>query len=381
MESRPLVLSVTPEDVSELLRSKGVNSKTTAGIADAIAASLNGQELTKTQRERLHSVLGSPAVQSVISDMQKTLTSRSDNVSPKPTVRNVGQLYTTVQTANDQVNTSINQADVAESLKGKGIPSQKIDTLAAAIVARVNGQELTRTQRDVLRYELGRPSVQKVINELIQKKSNGVDSAQNRVYDKGDIGDRLSNEEKSASVAGGSSSHQAPNMSSEETDNRDIKSGRVLSNGQSLDNMAELYAEKVCSNRKWRWVDAFPNAGKLSKGEKASIKKRAIEKGLIPDVPVEFVKASRKKTYRYVDFDAAGLVKEKVDLPEYLWLETDAVQFKWLDDKIGGRPEGYTWHHSEKDGQMELVPMGVHRVYHHNGGRTVNHWAYRKGGR
>ena len=128
-------------------------------------------------------------------------------------------------------------------------------------------------------------------------------------------------------------------------------------------------------------ADAFPNARKLSKADKTSIKRHAIEKGLIPDVPVKTVKGSGKKTYRYVDFEAAGLVKEKMRLPENLWGATDKVQFKWLDEQIGGRPKGYTWHHSEKDGQMELVPTGIHRIYHHNGGRTINHWAYRKGGR
>jgi uncharacterized protein YnzC (UPF0291/DUF896 family) len=174
----------------------GINSKTTAGIADAIATSLTGQELTKTQRKSLSSARGSPAVQSVISDMQKTLTSRIDKVSQNPTARNIGQLNATVQAATNQTNTSINQADGAKSLKGKGIPSQKIDTLAVAIVARVNGQELTRTQRDVLRSELSRPSVQKVINELIQKKSNGVDSPQSAVYDDSNIRGGLTDEEK-----------------------------------------------------------------------------------------------------------------------------------------------------------------------------------------
>ena len=83
-------------------------------------------------------------------------------------------------------------------MKGKGIPSQKIDTLAAAIVARVNGQQLTNTQRSVLSFELGRPSVQKVINELIQKKSNGIDSAQSNVYDKDDVVGGLENREEAA---------------------------------------------------------------------------------------------------------------------------------------------------------------------------------------
>ncbi len=160
-----------------------------------------------------------------------------------------------------------------------------------------------------------------------------------------------------------------------------LNSGRVLSNGQSLDDMAKLYAEKVNSNNKWSWMDDFPDAGELSKADKADIRNLAIEKGLIPDVPVKVVTDASGKTYRYADFDAVGLVKEKVNLPEHLWSESDAVQFKWLDDKIGGRPEGYTWHHSEIDGQMELVPTGIHNVYNHNGGRTVNHWAYREGGR
>lgn len=128
-------------------------------------------------------------------------------------------------------------------------------------------------------------------------------------------------------------------------------------------------------------MDDFPNAGELSKADKVAIRNFAIEKGFIPDVSINVVMDTNGKIYRYADFKAAGLVKEKINLPKHLWYESDAVQFKWLDDKIRGRSEGYTWHHSEIDGQMELVPTGIHNVYNHNGGRTKNHWAYRKGGR
>ena len=79
-------------------------------------------------------------------------------------------------------------------MKGKGIPSQKIDTLAAAIVARVNGQELTRTQSEILSFESRRPSVLNIINDLIQKKTRGIDSAPNDVYD-GNIRDGIPNEQ------------------------------------------------------------------------------------------------------------------------------------------------------------------------------------------
>ena len=144
--------------------------------------------------------------------------------------------------------------------------------------------------------------------------------------------------------------------------------------------MAELYAKNVNSNAKWwSWMDDFPDACGLSKADKASIKNLAIEKGLIPDVPVKKITDSAGKTYRYADFDSVGLVKQKVDMPKNLWSESDAVQFKWLDEQIGGRLQGYTWHHLEISGQMELVPTGVHNIYNHNGGRTLGHWAYREG--
>ena len=84
------------------------------------------------------------------------------------------QPNSTVQTATNQTNTTINPAEVAESLKGRGIPSWKIDTLAEAIVGRVNDQKLTRTQRDVLLFEQGRPSVQNIISDLFNNKKRTV---------------------------------------------------------------------------------------------------------------------------------------------------------------------------------------------------------------
>ena len=160
-----------------------------------------------------------------------------------------------------------------------------------------------------------------------------------------------------------------------------VTMGRILGNGYALDDMAELYAKKVKENKKWSWMDDFPDARALSNSDKIDIRNRGIKKGLIPDVAIKTIKDENGRKYRYADFGAAGLVRERMSLPKNLWTATDAVQFKWLDDKIGGRPAGYTWHHSEKSGQMELVPTGIHSVYNHNGGRTINHWAYREGGR
>ena len=56
---------------------------------------------------------------------------------------------------------------------------------------------------------------------------------------------------------------------------------------------------------------------------------------------------------------------------------SDRAQFEWLDARIpGGRPEGYTWHHTETPGRMELVPFGEHNITNHVGGRSPGHWAH-----
>ena len=103
--------------------------------------------------------------------------------------------------------------------------------------------------------------------------------------------------------------------------------------------------------------------------QKEKIKERAVELGLIPNVP-------RKPGTMYADFETAGLVIEVVGLPKRLWKSTDNEQFIWLDQQLpNGRPEGTTWHHSEVDGRMELVPFGIHNATYHKGGRSDGHWA------
>lgn len=135
-----------------------------------------------------------------------------------------------------------------------------------------------------------------------------------------------------------------------------------------LKQQSTIYAELVNSNKPWSWKD-FPEGGELTLKQKRAIKAEAIAQGLIPDIKY-------KEGTQYPDFEAAGLIKRADDLPEELWKESDYKQFKWLDSRIdGGRPEGYTWHHSEISGKMELVPFGPHNSINHKGGRSKGHWA------
>ena len=154
----------------------------------------------------------------------------------------------------------------------------------------------------------------------------------------------------------------------------------ILRNGKTLDEMATAYAKNVHTNKRWTWADNMPE-GKITDTEKIAVKDLAVKKGLIPDVQTIKKTHTNGKTYIYADFKSSGLVREEVQLPEYLWKASDAEQFKWLDAKIGGRPEGTTWHHCEKDGTMQLVDFGMHNITNHNGGRTLDHWAYRPEGR
>ncbi|WP_438941750.1 HNH endonuclease [Motilimonas pumila] len=42
---------------------------------------------------------------------------------------------------------------------------------------------------------------------------------------------------------------------------------------------------------------------------------------------------------------------------------------------IGGKVEGHTWHHHQDSGRMQLLPLGLHKIYFHKGGRSTGMWA------
>ncbi|WP_241559394.1 HNH endonuclease [Lysinibacillus halotolerans] len=139
-----------------------------------------------------------------------------------------------------------------------------------------------------------------------------------------------------------------------------------------VDDFARLYSEKIQTNKTWSWNKSFHGGEYLTARQRKLIKEKAIADGLIPNVNV--IKADGMR-YGFADFKSVGLVVETKDLPESLWLKSDEAQFEWLDNVIGGRPEGMTWHHTEVPGKMELVPFGIHNITIHNGGRSTGMWA------
>jgi A nuclease of the HNH/ENDO VII superfamily with conserved WHH len=137
-----------------------------------------------------------------------------------------------------------------------------------------------------------------------------------------------------------------------------------------VSSQAQAYAELVQSNQRWSWAESFPGGADLTGAQRSAIRKEAIDAGLIPPV-------SYKPGTKFPDFEAAGLVSRVEQLPRELWLSSDKVQFAWLNSRLPGgqKPEGFTWHHSDEPGRMELVPFGVHNILDHEGGRASGMWA------
>ena len=136
-----------------------------------------------------------------------------------------------------------------------------------------------------------------------------------------------------------------------------------------LDVATRRYAGLVDSNKEWKWKTGFDV--KFKKSEERLIRREAIARGLVPELPF-------KPGTRHPDFEAAGLMETYRFLPKNYWKMGDTAQNNWLNARLpNGKPEGYTWHHSEIAGRMELIPFGIHNITNHKGGRAPGGWAYR----
>jgi hypothetical protein len=137
---------------------------------------------------------------------------------------------------------------------------------------------------------------------------------------------------------------------------------------QRFQQLTERYAELVNSDKYWSWADDIDPG--LARSQQEAIRRAAIEGGLLPDVP--YFPGTLT-----ADFNAIpGLVHDVRILPRELWGIPEGQQYIYLDNLIGGRPAGYTWHHSEVAGRMELIPYGIHRLYPHEGGCSPGQWSF-----
>ena len=159
---------------------------------------------------------------------------------------------------------------------------------------------------------------------------------------------------------------------------------------QTFEQRMHKLASMASEGRQWAWKEVHaslvpPEHG--PRGSKAAVEREqervraaAEAAGLLPtSAPVD-------RDTKFADF--TGYVLLEVQLPrsndkhDDLWAASDPVQFAVLDKMIGGtRPPGYTWHHHQDEGKMQLVLLAKHNVTTHNGGRegaedgSVPRWA------
>jgi len=155
---------------------------------------------------------------------------------------------------------------------------------------------------------------------------------------------------------------------------------------------AEYYADAVNSDHPWSWGDTIPGGDELTGGQRKAIREYAREKGMVPTVPTY-----EKDGKTYADFSEHQVFECVLNKED--WPKTDKEQFDKCNEMLkkaieenpelakqftkeqleqinrGETPSGYTWHHSEKDGVMQLVPYGVHNSTNHHGGRSEGNWA------
>jgi hypothetical protein len=118
-------------------------------------------------------------------DMRTDLTNQANNVtgdtvtgkilgkySPVAAAKNnananrIGKLYETVGTAYN----AQNQADIAKSLERKGLSSEKANAVAEALLADMNGLELTAEQKDLLSDAYDSPAVAAAIKNIVKNE-------------------------------------------------------------------------------------------------------------------------------------------------------------------------------------------------------------------
>ena len=133
--------------------------------------------------------------------IQKTLNKKAGNVSSEAatgkglvgnavaTVKNsinankVGRLYGAVQDANNKNNASANKADIVKSLERNGVYSETANDIADALVAKYNGQDLTRAQEKLLEAVENDKDVQDVVRNLVYNKDSTIGQRSQNIRD------------------------------------------------------------------------------------------------------------------------------------------------------------------------------------------------------
>lgn len=83
------------------------------------------------------------------------------------------------------------------------------------------------------------------------------------------------------------------------------------------------------------------------------------------NLPEELLKESDRNQFNYCNQELKNDIAKNSDLKEKFTPE----QLEQINDNE--TPDGYTWHHSEEKGRMELVDSDIHARTGHTGGKNI----------
>lgn len=266
------------------------------------------------------------------------------------------------------------------------------------------GDDLKRGEKDKKKGTDISDSCENLFNKNSDLLSKNIFELVNKLF-LDDVGDKSSEEDTESNIDWEDSSKE--NIEGQKVENENLKekfseeekSKKILDfiDGKiDFDEVKEIYAkyyaDAVNSNKPWAWNETIPSGDVLSAGQKKKIKEYAQERGIIPKVPI--VEKDGKKYADFSKFVVFQCILDKKD-----WSRTDPEQFAKCNEQLketilkdlklakqftpeqieqimsGGTPTGYTWHHFEIEGTMQLVPFGIHNSTNHCGGRSEGNWA------
>ena len=95
--------------------------------------------------------------------------------------------------------------------------------------------------------------------------------------------------------------------------------------------------------------------------------------GVFPDFPESYKTQLPETLHKASDYEQATHCNEQLSQSyENGSLDTEQFTDRQLEQiRNGDKPEGYTWHHHEDPGRMQLVPSDIHEKTGHTGGRSL----------
>ncbi len=95
--------------------------------------------------------------------------------------------------------------------------------------------------------------------------------------------------------------------------------------------------------------------------------------GVFPDFPESYESQLPETLHEASDYEQATRCNEQLSQAlENGSLDTEQFTDRQLEQiRNGDKPEGYTWHHHEDLGRMQLVPSDIHEKTGHTGGRSL----------